>query len=68
VLTSVNEYLPLLKRLFSRKTEVPAAPGIHWLQQLLQDSPPEAPAVTFDPRVDLAALPIPAAPPAGRRA
>jgi long-chain acyl-CoA synthetase len=57
VLTSVNEYLPVLKRLFSKKTEVPDAPGIYWLQELLKSHPPEAPTVSFDPRVDLAALP-----------
>ena len=57
VLTSVNEYLPALKRLFSKKTEVPAAPGLYWLQALLKSHPAEPPAVAIDPRVDLAALP-----------
>jgi long-chain acyl-CoA synthetase len=57
VLTSVNEYLPLVKRLFSKKTDVPQASGIYWLQQLLKSHPPEPPAVAIEPRVDLAALP-----------
>src|SRR6267378_3287648 len=57
VLTSVREYLPALKRLFSRKAEVPSGAGIHWLQDLLKSHPPEPPAVAFDPREDLAALP-----------
>ena len=57
VLTSVNEYLPALKRLFSKKTEVPAAPGLYWLQALLKSHPAEPPAVAIDPRLDLAALP-----------
>ena len=57
VLTSVNEYLPALKRIFSKKAERPSSPGIHWLQDLLRDHPPEPPAVSIDPREDLAALP-----------
>src|SRR5882672_8791738 len=57
VLTSVNEYLPALKRMFSKSAVVASAPDIHWLQALLKTHPPEAPAVTFDPRADLAALP-----------
>jgi len=57
VLTSVNEYLPALKRMFSKKAERPSGPGIYWLQDLLKSHPPEPPAVTFDPREDLAALP-----------
>ena len=57
VLTSVNEYLPALKRLFSKKTDVPSAPGVYWMQQLLKSHPAEAPAVAIDPRRDLAALP-----------
>jgi long-chain acyl-CoA synthetase len=57
VLTSVREYLPALKRLFSKKAEVPNGAGIHWLQDLLKSHPPEPPAVAFDPREDLAALP-----------
>ncbi len=57
VLTSVNEYLPALKRIFSKKAGRPSGPGIHWLQDLLKTHPPEPPAVSFDPRKDLAALP-----------
>src|SRR5437899_3177125 len=37
--------------------ELRDAPDVYWLQELLKNHPPEAPAVTFDPRVDLAALP-----------
>src|SRR5437899_12079290 len=43
VLTSVNEYLPLLKRLFSKKTETP--PQAHRLQDLLKRHPPRPPAI-----------------------
>jgi long-chain acyl-CoA synthetase len=55
VVTNVSEYLPALKRLFSKKADVPA--GVHWLQDLLAKHPPVPPAVTIDPRTDLAALP-----------
>jgi len=58
VVTRVAEYLPALKRMFAGKAiAVPAAPGIHWLQDLLAKYPPQAPAVAIDPRTDLAALP-----------
>ena len=57
VLTRVNEYLPALKRLFSKKADIPAAPNLHWLQELLKANPPQPPAVSIDPKVDLAALP-----------
>lgn len=58
VVTQVGEYLPALKRLFGRKaTGIPSAPGIHWLQDLLRKCPPQPPAMTIDPKVDLAALP-----------
>jgi long-chain acyl-CoA synthetase len=57
VLTSVNEYLPALKRLFSKSAVVASAPGVHWLQELLKSHPPEAPPVALDPRTDLAAMP-----------
>jgi long-chain acyl-CoA synthetase len=57
VLTSVNEYLPALKRFFSKQAAVPSGPGIHWLQDLLKSHPPQPPSITFDPREDLAALP-----------
>jgi long-chain acyl-CoA synthetase len=55
VVTNVGEYLPALKRLFSKKAEVPA--GVHWLQDLLAKYPAQPPAVAIDPRADLAALP-----------
>ena len=55
VVTNVNEYLPALKRLFARKTEV--RNRVHWLQDLLKKYPAQAPAVTIEPRNDLAALP-----------
>ena len=69
VLTNVNEYLPALKRflgsgplgkLFSATASTPviaAAPDRHWLQDLLARHEPKAPAITFDPDKDLAALP-----------
>ena len=57
ILTSVHEYLPTLKRLFGRKAAVPAAPGIHWLQDLLKAHPAEPPTVSLDPAKDLAVLP-----------
>jgi len=55
VVTGVGEYLPVLRRLFSKKAEVP--PGVHRLQDLLKRYPPRPPAVDIDPRTDLAALP-----------
>jgi long-chain acyl-CoA synthetase len=55
VVTSINEYLPALKRLFAKSASVPA--GVHRLQDLLKGHPPQAPAVSIDPRTDLAALP-----------
>src|SRR3954471_5577216 len=35
VVTNVGEYLPTLKKLLSRKIEIPSANGVHWLQDLL---------------------------------
>jgi long-chain acyl-CoA synthetase len=55
VVTNVNEYLPALKRLFTKRTEVPQS--AHWLQELLKKYPPKPPAVAIDPKSDLAALP-----------
>ena len=55
VVTNINEYLPALKRLFSRRTAISA--NVHWLQDLLKAHPPQAPAVSIDPKADLAALP-----------
>lgn len=55
VVTNVNEYLPALKRLFTKRTAISAK--VHWLQDLLKAHPPQAPAVSIDPKADLAALP-----------
>jgi long-chain acyl-CoA synthetase len=55
VATNVNEYLPALKRLFSKKVDLPA--GVLSLQDLLKKHPPTPPAVSIDPTSDLAALP-----------
>ncbi len=55
VVTNVNEYLPALKRLFGKKTEV--AGKVHWLQQLLKAYPAKPPTVSIEPKTDLAALP-----------
>ena len=55
IVTSVNEYLPALKRLFARKVQIGA--DVHWLQDLLRKYPPQPPQVAIDPRKDLAALP-----------
>jgi long-chain acyl-CoA synthetase len=55
VVTNVNEYLPALKRLFGKKADVPGK--VHWLQDLLKKYPAKPPAVTIDPKKDLAALP-----------
>jgi len=57
IVTSVGEYLPTLKKLFSKKSEVSAAANVHWFQDLLKAHPPQPPRVAFDPRTDLAALP-----------
>jgi len=55
IVTGVSEYLPALRRLFSRKAEIPD--GVHRFQDLLRKYPPRPPAVGIDPRNDLAALP-----------
>ena len=55
IVTNASEYLPALKRLFSKKAEVPA--NVLWLQDLLRKYPPQPPAVPIDPATDLAALP-----------
>ena len=55
VVTNVSEYLPALKRLFAKKTEVPG--NVYWLQDLLKKHPPQPPQVAIDSRVDIAALP-----------
>ncbi len=70
VVTSVGEYLPALKRLLGKgmlgrlfadanlgSADVPDAPNLHWLQDLLRKYPPRPPQVAIDPRTDVAALP-----------
>jgi len=57
ILTSVNEYLPALKRLFAKKADVPAGGDVHWLQDLLKANAARPPAVAIEPKTDLAALP-----------
>src|SRR5688572_5791306 len=57
VLTSVGEYLPALKRMFSKKPAAPQGPNLHWLQDLLKKHPPQPPAVSIDPHADIAVLP-----------
>jgi long-chain acyl-CoA synthetase len=55
IVTNVNEYLPALKRLFSKKTGISG--NVHWLQELLKKYPAAPPPVAIDPRADLAVLP-----------
>src|SRR2546428_1781264 len=55
VVTNVGEYLPAVKRLFSRKMQTP--PQAHRLQDLLKRHPPRPPAIALDPKTDIAALP-----------
>ncbi len=55
VVTNVGEYLPALKRLLAKKT--PISGSVRWLQELLKAHPPTPPAVTIDPKTDIAALP-----------
>ena len=57
VVTNVGEYLPTLKRLLAKKTPVSGNGNVHWLQDLLKKYPAQPPAVTIDPKTDLAALP-----------
>ncbi len=55
VVTNVGEYLPALKRLFGKK--VALSGSVHWMQDLLKKYPATPPAVSIDPKRDLAALP-----------
>ena len=55
IVTNVNEYLPALKRLFSKKVEI--AQPVLWLQDLLRKHEARPPPVRIDPQADLAALP-----------
>ena len=70
IVTAVGEYLPALKRLLGKgplarifsgvdlgTPHVPAAPHVHWLQDLLRQHPARPPQVAIEPRTDLAALP-----------
>jgi long-chain acyl-CoA synthetase len=70
VVTNVGEYLPAVKRLLGKgplarlfsdvnlgSAEIPPAPNVHWLQDLLARHPPHPPEVTIDPASDLASLP-----------
>jgi long-chain acyl-CoA synthetase len=70
ILTSIDEYLPPLKKWFGKsakakayggKTDVMAEaigrPGNYLFQDLLKKYPPQPPPVAIDPRNDLAVLP-----------
>ena len=68
ILTSIEEYLPSMKKWFGKKTkddsgkEAPSVDslkgaGIFSFQEMLKKFPPNPPKVTIDPRQDLAALP-----------
>jgi long-chain acyl-CoA synthetase len=70
ILTSVEEYLPAMKKWFGKGTqaktsggkEAPSVEslkgaGIYAFQDLLKKYPPKPPQVTIDPSKDLAALP-----------
>ncbi|MCB2189553.1 MAG: AMP-binding protein [Deltaproteobacteria bacterium] len=70
ILTGIDEFLPKLKKMFAGKVmskaygglSVPdagkiSAAGLLKFQDLLKGSPPQLPAVDFDPATDLAALP-----------
>jgi long-chain acyl-CoA synthetase len=57
IVTNVNEYLPALKKLFSKNSRGSVGPNAHHFQDLLKSGPAQAPTVTIDPSVDLAALP-----------
>ncbi len=70
ILTSIDEYLPPLKRLLGKSAKAKAyggkkpptaeslkKEGVYSFHELLKKYPPKPPAVTIDPRTDLAALP-----------
>lgn len=70
ILTSINEYLPALKKLFGKGSqgkgpggspppsiEALKGAGIYAFQDLIKKYPPQPPKVAIDPRKDLAALP-----------
>jgi long-chain acyl-CoA synthetase len=70
VVTNVGEYLPALRRFLGKgplaklfsdaslgSAQIPSAPNVHWMPELLKHYPPKPPPVTIDPRTDIAALP-----------
>jgi long-chain acyl-CoA synthetase len=70
IVTNVGEYLPALKRFLGKgplrrllpdidlgSAELPPAPNLYRLQELLAKYPAEPPRVAIDPRADLAVLP-----------
>ncbi len=70
ILTSINEYLPALKKLFGKGSqgkgpggspppsiEALKGAGTYAFQDLIKKYPPQPPKVAIDPRKDLAALP-----------
>jgi long-chain acyl-CoA synthetase len=57
VVTNVNEYLPALRKMFSKKSVAPAGHNVRQFQDLLKAYPAQPPAVAIDPKADLAALP-----------
>ena len=71
ILTSIDEYLPSLKKLFGKsilkavyqKMEVPRSlrlrksKNIYWFQDLIKKSQPNPPKIEINPKEDLAALP-----------
>src|SRR4030042_398486 len=68
IITSIEEYLPAMKKWFGKKTEDKsgkAAPsveslkgaGIYSFQEMLKKYPPNPPKVSINPREDLAAFP-----------
>jgi long-chain acyl-CoA synthetase len=70
ILTSIDEYLPAMKRLLGKSAKAKAyggkkpptveslkKEGVYSFQELLKKYPPTPPAVAIDPRTDLAVLP-----------
>jgi long-chain acyl-CoA synthetase len=70
IITSIEEYLPSLKKFFGKSTQAKAyggkkaptvesinKPGVYSFQSLLKKYLPQPPQVTIDPQKDLAALP-----------
>ena len=70
ILTSIDEYLPAMKKLLGKSAKAKAyggkkpptveslkKEGVYSFQELLKKYPPTPPAVAIDPRTDLAVLP-----------